>query len=152
MCWDYCSMLFKDRKKKSIVRMMCTDDVCVSWLPSSLNLFINHRSAPIYFSINFTLRCHFSSPDVNLHATTIDTCWRNRCIERTIFSIDWRFAFRCFFSSHSTIHTDATSLKFKFSLHSILVGKRIFDDSASRRWQIFSQSKALVLVRNNNRL
>lgn len=31
MCWDYCSMLYKDRKKKSITSMMCTDDVCVSF-------------------------------------------------------------------------------------------------------------------------
>lgn len=29
MCSDYCSLLFKDRKKKIITTLMCTDDVCV---------------------------------------------------------------------------------------------------------------------------
>lgn len=30
MCRDYCSLLFKDRKKKAITTLMCTDDICVS--------------------------------------------------------------------------------------------------------------------------
>jgi hypothetical protein len=30
MCSDYCSLLFKDRKKKVITTLMCTDEVCVS--------------------------------------------------------------------------------------------------------------------------
>lgn len=42
---------------------------------------------PIYSSINFFSSffqiCSF--PDVNLHATTIDTCWR-RCIEQIFFN------------------------------------------------------------------
>lgn len=31
MCSDYCSLLFKDRKKKVITTLMCTDAVCVSF-------------------------------------------------------------------------------------------------------------------------
>lgn len=30
MCSDYCSLLYKDRKKKVIITLMCTDEVCVS--------------------------------------------------------------------------------------------------------------------------
>lgn len=30
MCWDYCSMLYRERKRQLITKLMCTDDVCVS--------------------------------------------------------------------------------------------------------------------------
>ncbi|CRL04495.1 CLUMA_CG017576, isoform A [Clunio marinus] len=30
MCWDYCLMLHKDRNKKVITTLMCTDGICVS--------------------------------------------------------------------------------------------------------------------------
>lgn len=85
MCWDYCSMLFKDRKKKYITNLMCTDGVCVS---------ISFSLSAMYVEIN-SLAClcwNFSSPDVNLLATIIDTCWLNRCDER-IFSINESFFF-----------------------------------------------------------
>lgn len=88
MCWDYCSMLFKDRKKKFIATLMCTDDVCVSTVNIHSFLSINHWRLQSIFQLNLSvLFLYFSSPDVNLHATIFSTCWRNQCTER-IFSND----------------------------------------------------------------